>query len=1014
MFVLLLYLCIECPRPIARGELIELLFGAQVPPESSTAHSLRQLLYRTRQLGVPLRLAKDGICLDAPEVDNAIDAYLGSAFADRATRKTHSVVVLPRFSPAQSAAAEWIDSVRDRYHNLLRRQLAADLDFSRQGGDWRTLELLARQLLMLDPLSETATLYLAEALARNGSKSMAISLLEKYEHEVEQQGWHITLPSQVLRKRIAAVPLPRRGSSSKQLPFVGRVAAMQQVTELWNRARRGAFSLGLVSGEKSIGKTRLCEEFSASVRLDGTGAVVCTSVASSDRDRPLSLFVRLVADILTLRGAAGCDPDAIQLLRRLTVIAAPVGPVGSFSQPLYDEASIRLALVDLFASVCEEQALLCFVDNYHNLDNASFAVLQALQSRVGTSRVLFLLAGSSKGLPRDLSLTTIQLQALSVDVARSLLQELLPEGETQLTRPIDWLLEIASGNPGHLELLATAQLTSAHSSSLPIDLLALHDERLASLSQHAQHVLQALAVLSEEATGESMAALTGLSAYALLSAFQELEHSSLLRLDERGFACRSTIIAERALVAASPAVLILLHERAATYIAKRTDQLPTDAGRVWRIAHHWKHANQPQKARDFLRSCWQQAINVGQPMIACDSIRRELATTCAVEDRGALLDDLVGALRAAGETGLTREAIEERQALSARLHDTPVQRARLAFDHLCARVQDNLNKLPEIDSVLEALQSGRLDRARCLHACRILMISADTNLDEALATKTYTSASRLTASDLPSVLLQKDIALFYHTVFGDRDEALNVATRIEALYAKSERSWLRSTSRRNCSLARLLVGTGDADLDQIEQDYFECLDASMTRAALMSASHLTCVLIDAGDHSQAREWLTRAERLTSAIPLTALPGEFASSKIDIAILDGDPEIAREYLVAMRSNAEGYSRGRLRNDFVIYQLRIKQAFEAYAPTDEEIARLLAYHEIAKRRGRHDDHMSVLWTSLRARKRSAEAGALLASYLTEDRRERRECRYMLRVPTANDPAWNLPRASAVTTP
>ena len=36
---------------------------------------------------------------------------------------------------------------------------------------------------MLDPLSETATLYLAEALARNGSKSMAISLLEKYEHE---------------------------------------------------------------------------------------------------------------------------------------------------------------------------------------------------------------------------------------------------------------------------------------------------------------------------------------------------------------------------------------------------------------------------------------------------------------------------------------------------------------------------------------------------------------------------------------------------------------------------------------------------------------------------------------------------------------------------------------------------------------------------------------------------------------------------------------------------------------
>lgn len=1013
LFGLLLYLGVESNRKISRGELSEVLFGEGDTQSGRTSHRLRQLLYRARRLGAPLMLADATVSLGSREVENDIDSYLASEIAERLARKSGPLTVLPRFEPEHRIANQWVESVRDRYHTALRRQLTTDLQFIRQGGDWQTLELLARQLLALDALSETATLYMAEALARNGSKAMAISLLQQYERDVPQQDRQITLPSQVLRKRIATVSDATQKSSTKELPFVGRIAAMQQIGDSWVRTRRGTFSTVLVAGEKSIGKSRLCEEFTASVRLDGTGAIVRTSLTSGDSDRPLSLFVRLAGQLLSLPGAAGCGPDNIQLLRRLTDINAPVGPVGSYSQPLYDEASIRLALQDLLASVCEERALLCAVDNCDELDEASLTMLQAVQTRISGSRALFLLAGRLSRVQRELSLTTIHLQALRTDAARTLLAHLIPQDIPQAEETTEWILEVAAGNPGHLELLATMPLARGNASRIPTDLIALNDQRLASLSQHAQHVLQALAVVSEGATGETLGALTGLSEYFLLSSLEELEQSSLLKHDERGLACRSTLIAERALVAASPAVLMLMHERAARQLEIGSSGRPADAGAAWRTGHHWKLAKQPQKARDSLRACWQQAINVGRPLTACDAIRREIAVAQSLEDRAALLDDLIGALQAAGDNKLIREVVEERQALSVRLSDSPHQCARLSFDHLCATAHNNRKPLA-IDFVLASMRSGYLDRGRRLRACRMLMIAADIELNESLAAQTYDFAGQVEASDLPSMLLQQDIALFFHAGFGDRDEALRVVSRIEALHAGIERSWLKSTSRRNCSLARLLLGTGSAAIDRIEEDYFESIDASLTRPALFDASHLASALIDSGDHERAREWLARADELTKIVRPTELPVDYVSAKVDIAVIDGNPTAARKFILEMQKNADGYLRGRLRNDCLIYRLRVQQAFDDQVPTDAEIGELITYHHAAKRLGRHDDHMAVLWASLRLRDRSAEASALLATYLSEERRERRECRYMLRVPTAIDPAWTLPSTSAVATP
>jgi hypothetical protein len=77
-----------------------------------------------------------------------------------------------------------------------------------------------------------------------------------------------------------------------------------------------------------------------------------------------------------------------------------------------------------------------------------------------------------------------------------------------------------------------------------------------------------------------------------------------------------------------------------------------------------------------------------------------------------------------------------------------------------------------------------------------------------------------------------------------------------------------------------------------------------------------------------------------------------------------------------------------------------------PNEEMLVRLLQYHERAKRFGRHDDHMQVLWSALRAVGRAADASRLLRNYLRSERRERRACRYLLRLITIDDPEWTRP--------
>jgi hypothetical protein len=259
-------------------------------------------------------------------------------------------------------------------------------------------------------------------------------------------------------------------------------------------------------------------------------------------------------------------------------------------------------------------------------------------------------------------------------------------------------------------------------------------------------------------------------------------------------------------------------------------------------------------------------------------------------------------------------------------------------------------------------------------------------------------------SDPVSHLLQLQTSLIYHTVFGDRDGALRIASEIEEIASRSELSWYSINSRRNCFLARQLVGDGRSEYEQLAALYSECLEASMTMTALRCSSLLTSILIDDGHIDEARKWMRESEKLAGVTNGAALPSDYLSAEVDLALIDGNCLGAHAHITKMQENGARHESGRLRNELLIYRLRVEQVCEGTPVREEDLAPLLSFHYMARHLGRHDDHMDVLWVALNSIGRCEQASALLAEYLYRHRRERRSCRHFLRMRTKADPAWH----------
>lgn len=326
--------------------------------------------------------------------------------------------------------------------------------------------------------------------------------------------------------------------------FVGRTAEISSIDEEWRRAASGEFRSVLLLGEPGVGKTRLAEE---SVLRCGPSATVLRAQA-----RPLSgtaafgLWAEALdshfRDLDRDEIAEVCGNHLSDLASLMHSVAAVRGVVPRREPP---RPRLLGALTQLLANLAERRPVIFAFDDLHYADASSWDALAYLTQALSSSRILVVATartGELTALPAPMrvlvdldeleSLRQLNLEPLDDAALRELAEDVLarPVGKDVL----DWLWDRSRGIP----LYAIGLLHAVNDEggdagrpglrSLPEELTARVQVRLAQLDDEAQAVLEVIAVAGGKAELGELVRFTGHPLEALAAVLGRLVRSRLL------------------------------------------------------------------------------------------------------------------------------------------------------------------------------------------------------------------------------------------------------------------------------------------------------------------------------------------------------------------------------------------------------------------------------------------------------------------------------------------------------
>ena len=984
LFGLILCLTRHPGKRHSRGFLSNLLFP-DAPNEAAATHSLRQLLYLAKRQGVCIRRDSDLLWIEPSSISTDAEEFFRDAAARTPARLEQGVLVLPDYRAEFSEPlAEWVDGYRIELEARIRHQLAADLPVHRARSDWLNVAAAARACLSLDPLNETATLHLAESLAHSGLKASAVQLLDTYAHETGRHASDIALPASVLRRRIQALSSEDVGVMTR-LPLLGRAEELATLEHHWSLAKRGSSRIVRVLGGPGAGKSRLVEEFAARASLSGRCAPIIVKGLAMQSAQPFALLSVIVPKLLSMPGAAGCAPTSLPFLRRLeSPSSASCGGYVSSEGVASVRLSIERALTDLLDAVSDDQPILLCVDDADSIDDASLTAFSRFLKESSGGCVLILSVGSTDvGSSHNDDVVVGRLAESAMRTIAGAYLTMLDESRRDSA--VDWCVEVSGGNPGFLEVLARHCMMHPDDRTVPSGIVAAIARRIASLDSTTRSVLNAICVLQDACTPSVLSAMSQIGVLDLLASLEVLDRAGLVLAEGGTLQPRSRVVLDEVRTRIPLSVLPLLHLRAATTLASGN----ASRRRMWNISQHWRAAGETALARQALRACWMDAVRVGHLALAQDIIRECLSGDCdTLEVRAELLDALIEVSASAGDSQAHDAAIAKRLALPNEMTSAS-QRAALSFERTHNRLVNGYDDPTEHVSELRAhLGSHSLDEDRRLRSASLLMIAADSLLDDNLADFALSTVRTIKASSVMGTVLRDRALVIFHATFGSLAMARAAAVRLISL--EEELTCDRLRPAIVASLALHMLG----DRCRAEATLTTCFHSAISfgahRVALCASTVRACIAFDYGELDIAESWLSTAETTLGLIGGPA-PCDLLSTRTDLALARGDWQSAMRSVSGM--GAIGICRTpRFDHALLAYKLRVELASQrACDPAD--VARLLEWHHRARAYGRHDDEIEVLTRAMSRQGQEEAAAQLLTEYLAHHRRERRPLGHLL---------------------
>jgi DNA-binding SARP family transcriptional activator len=666
--------------PVSVDGIVDLLWEDQAPPGvtatlQSYVSQLRRVIEPDRPRRAPaavLVTVAPGYALRVP--DEAVDAH---RFEQAVADVHRTLQPLPPWGPSPTpesglrAAAATLDEALGRWRGVPYAELGdADAAFAERARldelrlvaleDRAVLELaLGRHatvaaeleaLVATHPLRERLWALWAVALTRSGRQADAVEVFGRVrsilgdELGLEPSPELRDLQTAVLRQDPAlewvppapdpaeppSVPVaaPTPGAPAPRVaddqvapwPMVGRDEDLAALLALVDRARTGAPSYAVLTGEPGVGKSRLAAELVAEARRRGMRAL--TGRCSQDDGAPPLWPWKSVLDGI---GMSLLAEDA--------------------AEPTDDGAQFRAweRIVDGVRAAAREEPLLVVLDDLHWADTSTLRVLRLLVESVDAARLLVLvtwrlhpepagaLADLADGLAR-MHAVRVELSGLPTSEAAAIFQavthrELSGDQAVELHTRTD-------GNPFFLvefaRLAGERSTPAGPDDGVPTAVADVLNRRLLRLPEQTVGALRAAAVLGRDFDTPTLAAVTGIDEDDLLDVVEPAQAAGLVREDGIDhFYFAHALVRDTLRAGMSVSRRARAHARA----AEALDGVP---GRETEVARHWREAGPSYAGR-----AWRAAV------AAAALVRRYYAYDQAAE----LLQEALASLGADAAAG---------------------------------------------------------------------------------------------------------------------------------------------------------------------------------------------------------------------------------------------------------------------------------------------------------------------------------------------------------------------------
>jgi DNA-binding SARP family transcriptional activator len=584
---LLIYLARSGARGRTREHLMSLLWPDK--PQEAARHSLNEAMRPIRRwageggvqsTATQIRLTPESVRLDVDE----LVSYAAKEHWEAASGLISGEFMEGFSVPEASEYEDWLATERQHWRGmsvdvLVRR--ADELERMGRAGDASGFGLRA---LELDPHSERALRCAIRCLALCGERAAALQHYDEFKARLQADldippGRYTTDLADHIRNQRDIRPAAAgvTGASPSDLdappPLVERETQLGLLlaAELESRrARRSA--LLVIEGEAGNGKSRVLQELTNRLRLDGVAVVFARAVQGDLGDSYGGVLALARGGLLEAPAIAGAQATALRAFAR----SVPEWEARFSNEVLQGEIlPLGRALVEILRAVAEERPIALALDDAHWLDRKSALVLgRALRDLGGLPLSVTLALQSSwpraefdeirSRIGREIGGTVVSLAPLGRAGVSTLAKHFLPRySPVDLDRVVRRVSTDSAGIPFLIvELLRAVAhgldlgriagtwpepfktLDQTMPGELPDAVVAAFRVTYRRLSPRAQSVLAAAAVIGNRTDAPLLARATELTPRQVQAALDELEWHQWLVADARGYSFGARLVRE--------------------------------------------------------------------------------------------------------------------------------------------------------------------------------------------------------------------------------------------------------------------------------------------------------------------------------------------------------------------------------------------------------------------------------------------------------------------------------------